>query len=86
MPLPSVKAEQSVLARNVAVGIGIAAAVFALSYANGGFAPTTRSYAGIAAWWLLGLGAAIGIASARAGINRLALVVLGLLAALPSGS
>ncbi len=65
----------------MAVGIGIAAAVFALSYADGGFAPTTRSYAGISAWWLLGAGAAIGIASARAGINRLALVVLGLLAA-----
>ena len=65
----------------MAVGIGIAAAVVALSYANGGFSPTTRSYAGIAAWWLLGAGAAIGIASARAGVNRLALVVLGLLAA-----
>jgi len=70
-----------VLARNAAVGIGIAAAVFALSYANGGFASTTRSYAAIAAWWLLGAGAAIGIASARAGVNRFALVVLGLLAA-----
>jgi hypothetical protein len=79
--LPTVKAEQSVLARNVAVGVGIASAVFALSYADGGFAWTTRSYAGIAAWWLLGAGAAIGIASARAGINRLALVVLALLAA-----
>jgi len=64
--------------RDVAVGIGIAAAVFALSYADGGFAATTRSYAGIAAWWLLGAGAAIGIASARAGINRLAVVALGL--------
>jgi O-Antigen ligase len=63
------------------VGIGIAAAVFALSYADGGFAPTTRSYAGIAAWWLLGAGAAIGIASARAGVNRLALIAVGLLAA-----
>jgi O-Antigen ligase len=79
--LPSVKAEQVLVARAVAVGIGIAAAVFALSYANGGFAPTTRSYAGIAAWWILGAGAAIGIASARAGINRLAVVALGLLAA-----
>jgi hypothetical protein len=67
--------------RGIAVGIGVAAAVFALSYADGGFAPTTRSYAGIAAWWLLGAGAAIGIASARAGINRLAVVALGLLAA-----
>jgi O-antigen ligase/polysaccharide polymerase Wzy-like membrane protein len=56
--------------------------VFALSYADGGFAPTTRSYAGIAAWWLLGAGAAIGIASARAGVNRLALLAVGLFAAL----
>jgi len=79
--LPSVKAKQSVLVRNVAVGTASAAAVFALSYANGGFAPTTRSYAGIAAWWLLGAGAAIGIASAHAGVNRLALIALGLLAA-----
>src|SRR5262252_8002511 len=67
--------------RGVAVGIAIAAAIFALSYADGGFAPTTRSYAGIAAWWILGAGAAIGIASARAGINRLAVVALGLLGA-----
>src|SRR5262249_40462264 len=81
MPLASVKAEQTALLRNVAVGIGIAAAIFVLSYADGGFAPTTRSYAGIAAWWLLGVGAAVGIASARAGINRLAVVALCLLAA-----
>src|SRR6266700_715520 len=81
MPLGSVKAEQAALVRHVVVGIGIAAAVFALSYADGGFAPTTRSYAGIAAWWLLGVGAAVGIASARAGINRLAVAALGLLAA-----
>ena len=81
MPLPSVKPEQTAVARAAAVGIGVAAAVFALSYADGGFAPTTRSYAGIAAWWLLGAGAAIGIASARTGINRLAVVALGLLAA-----
>jgi hypothetical protein len=67
--------------RNIGIGIGIAAAVFALSYANGGFDPTTRSYAGIAAWWLLGAGAAIGIASARAGVGRLALAAVGLLAA-----
>jgi hypothetical protein len=79
--LPKVKAEQAVVARAATVGIGVAAAVFALSYADGGFAPTTRSYAGISAWWLLGAGAAIGIASARAGVNRLALAALGLLAA-----
>ena len=67
--------------RDVAVGVAIAAAVFALLYADGGFAPTTRSYAGLTAWWLLGAGAAVGIASARAGIDRLALAALGLLAA-----
>ena len=81
MPLTSVKPEQTAIARAAVVGIGVAAAVFALSYADGGFAPTTRSYAGIAAWWLLGAGAAIGIASARAGVNRLALIAVGLLAA-----
>jgi hypothetical protein len=77
----SVKGKQIAVLRGALAGIAIAGAVFALSYADGGFAPTTRSYAGIAAWWLLGVGAAIGIASARAGVNRLALVVLGLLAA-----
>jgi O-antigen ligase/polysaccharide polymerase Wzy-like membrane protein len=69
------------LLRNAAAGFAVAAAVFALSYANGGFAPTTRSYAGIAAWWLLGIGAAIGIATVWAGIGRLALVAVGLLSA-----
>jgi O-antigen ligase len=77
----SVKAAQSALLRDAAVGIAVAGAVFALSYANGGFAPTTRAYAGIAAWWLLGVGAAFGIASARSGIDRMALAALGLLAA-----
>jgi hypothetical protein len=82
VPLSKVNREQSLLLRDTAVGIGVAAAVFALSYANGGFDPTTRSYAGIAAWWLLGAGAAIGIAGARAGVDRLTLAALGLLAAL----
>lgn len=72
---------QSLFLRDAAAGIAVAAAVFALSYANGGFAPTTRAYAGIAAWWLLGAGAAIGVASARAGIDRLAIAAVGLLAA-----
>src|SRR5581483_5652309 len=49
--------------------------------ADGGFAPTTRAYAGIAAWWLLGVAAAFGLASARAGIDRLALGAVGLFAA-----
>jgi len=81
VPPGKVNREQSLLLRDAAAGVGIAAAVFALSYANGGFDPTTRAYAGIAAWWLLGAGAAIGIASARAGIDRLALISLGLFAA-----
>ena len=66
---------------NAAAGIAVAAAVFAISYANGGFASTTRSYAGIAAWWLLGAGAAIGVAAALAGIDRVALAAVGLFAA-----
>jgi hypothetical protein len=77
----SVNARQSLILRNAAVGIGIAATVFALSYANGGFFPTTRAYAGMAAWWLLGVGAAFGIASARSGIARVAVVAFGLFAA-----
>ena len=72
---------QSLVFRDAAAAIGVAAAVFALSYADGGFAPTTRSYAGIAAWWLLGVGAAIGVASAWAAIDRLALAAVGLFAA-----
>lgn len=80
MPPALVKGEKSFL-RDIAVAVAVAAAVFALSYANGGFAPTTRSYAAIAAWWLLGIGAAIGVASAWAGISRLALVAVGLLSA-----
>jgi O-Antigen ligase len=78
---PNVNAKQSAIVRDAAVGVAIAGAVFALLYADGGFAPTTRSYAGLTAWWLLGAGAAVGIASARAGIDRLALAALGLLAA-----
>ena len=67
--------------RDFAVVVATAGAVFALSDANGGFAPTTRSYAGMAAWWLLGAGAAMGLASARAGIDRMAIAAAGLLAA-----
>jgi O-Antigen ligase len=72
---------QSLLLRDAGVAIGVAAAVFALSYANGGFGTTTRAYAGIAGWWLLGAGAAIGMASARARVDRLGLTAAGLLAA-----
>jgi O-Antigen ligase len=77
----TVNARQTLILRNAAVGIGVAATVFALSYAGGGFAPTTRAYAGMAAWWLLGVGAAFGIASARSGVARIAVVAFGLLAA-----
>ncbi len=68
------------LARNGALGLAVAGGVFALSYANGGFDDTTKAYGGISAWWLLGTGAAIGIAGARAHVDRLALGALGLLA------
>jgi hypothetical protein len=77
----TVNKPQILLLRDLAAGTAVAAAIFALSYANGGFAPTTRAYAGIAAWWLLGAGAAIGVASARAGIDRFAVAAVGLLAA-----
>jgi hypothetical protein len=76
VPWGKVNREQSLLLRDTAAGLGIAAAVFALSYANGGFDPTTRSYAGIACWWLVGAGAAVGIASARAGVGRPALAAV----------
>jgi hypothetical protein len=70
-----------VLARNATLCLAVAGCVFALSYANGGFDTSTKAYAGISAWWLLGTGAAIGIAAARARVDRLALAALGLLAA-----
>src|SRR5947208_10363800 len=70
-----------VLSRNAIVGLAVAGCVFSLSYANGGFDTTTKAYAGISAWWLLGTGAAIGIAGARARVDRLALAALGLFAA-----
>ncbi len=66
--------------KNVAAGLGVAAAVFALSYANGGFDSTTQAYAGIAAWWIIGLGAATGIGASRFGADRLTLATVGLLA------
>ena len=69
------------LTRNAVGGLAVAGCVFALSYANGGFDGTTKAYAGISAWWLLGTGAAIGIAAARERVDRLALAALGLLSA-----
>jgi len=64
-------AESAATARNIGVGLGVAAVVFTLSYANGGIDPTTQAYAGITAWWLLGLGAATGFAATRFGTGRL---------------
>ena len=69
-----------VLWRDVGAGVAVAAAIFFLSYASGGFEPTTRAYAAIAAWWVLGVGAALGIGSARARLSRTAIVVPALFA------
>lgn len=69
------------LARDLAVALGVAAVVFALSYANGGYGVTTRAYAGISAWWLLGVGAAVGLGAVRTRLDRFALWTLGLLTA-----
>jgi tetratricopeptide (TPR) repeat protein len=77
--ITNVKQDRIVLARNAVLGLAVAGCVFALSYANGGFDTTTKSYAGISAWWLLGIGAAIGLAAARERVDRLALASLGLL-------
>lgn len=63
------------------LGLAVAGCVFALSYANGGFDDTTKAYAGISAWWLLGSGAAIGVAAARTRVDRVAVGALGLFAA-----
>jgi hypothetical protein len=78
--ITSLEQGRIVLARNAAFGLAAAGCVFALSYANGGFDTTTKSYAAISAWWLLGTGAAMGIAAARARVDRVALAALGLLA------
>jgi hypothetical protein len=67
--------------RDLAVGLAVAVGIFALSYANGGFDPTTRAYAGMAAWWLLGIGAAVGVGAALTRPDRLAVAAVGLLAA-----
>jgi hypothetical protein len=79
--ITNVKQDRLVLARDAVLGLAVAGSVFALSYANGGFDTTTKSYAGVSAWWLLGVGAAIGLAAARTRVDRVALSALGLLAA-----
>ena len=71
------------LVRNSIAAIAVGVSVFLLSYTNGGFDATTRAYAAIAAWWLIGAGAALTLWSARTQISRLAVaapVLLGLYA------
>jgi hypothetical protein len=79
--ITNVEHDWTVVPRNVLLGLAVAAGVFALSYANGGFDTTTKAYAGISVWWLLGLGAAVGLGAARTGVDRFALASVGLLAA-----
>ena len=81
MPRGTFERGNFALARDLAVGLAVAGVVFALSYENGGFGVTTRAYAGIAAWWLLGIGAAIGIGAVRTRLDRFGIWALGLLAA-----
>ncbi len=58
--------------------LAAAGAIFVLSYADGGYASTTRAYAAIAAWWLLGVGAALGLGGARSQVSRLAIAATSL--------
>lgn len=67
--------DRFVLGSDVGAGLVVAAAIFFLSYANGGFDTTTRAYAAIAAWWLIGVGAALGIGAGSARLSRTAIAV-----------
>jgi hypothetical protein len=67
--------------RDLAVAIAVAGVIFALSYAGGGYDISTRAYAGIAAWWVLGVGAAVGLGAVRTRLDRFALWALALFAA-----
>jgi hypothetical protein len=68
------------LVRNGLAAIAVSVSVFVLSYTNGGFDPTTRAYAAIAAWWLIGAGAALTLWTPRSPVSRLALAAPILLA------
>jgi hypothetical protein len=68
------------LGRDWLAAIAVAVSVFLLSYTNGGFDPTTRAYAAIAAWWLIGVGAALTLWTGRSLVSRLALAAPALLA------
>ncbi|MGH3008122.1 MAG: tetratricopeptide repeat protein [Gaiellaceae bacterium] len=67
------------LLRNVAASLAVGVSVFLLSYTNGGFDTTTRAYAAIAAWWLIGVGAALTLSTAHARASRLAVAAPALL-------
>jgi hypothetical protein len=67
--------DRFVLWSDIGAGVVVAAAIFFLSYANGGFDTTTRAYAAIAAWWLIGVGAALGIGAGQARLSRTAIAV-----------
>lgn len=71
--------DRLVLVRNSVAATAVAVSVFLLSYTNGGFDVTTRAYTAIAAWWLLGAGAALTLGNARALTSRLALAAPALL-------
>lgn len=77
---PAIEEARWALLGKTAAFLAMAAAVFFLAYTNGGFDSTTRAYAAIAAWWVLGVGAALGLGAARAQVGRLALVTTGLFA------
>jgi O-antigen ligase/polysaccharide polymerase Wzy-like membrane protein len=66
--------------RDAFVVAAVAASVFFLAYADGGFATTTRAYAAIAVWWLLAVGAAAGVGRPAAGLSRFAIAASSLLA------
>jgi hypothetical protein len=68
------------LIRNAIATLAASFSVFLLSYTNGGFDTTTRAYAAIAAWWLIGAGAVLMLWSARTQISRFALAASILLA------
>ncbi len=68
------------LLRDAVVLVAVAASVFFLAYADGGFATTTRAYAAIAVWWLLAVGAAVGIGRPVSQLSRFAVAAASFLA------
>jgi hypothetical protein len=75
-----VLARHGSLIRHGVIGLGLSASIFFLTYANGGFFPTTRAYAGIVVWWLIGVAAAVGVGVAWTRLDRFAVAAPGLLA------